>query len=328
MIKKSLIKLDIIIVNWNTGLQLSECLKSIAICEATFFTIQRIVVVDNASSDRSLELTVDLNFPVQIIHNTINKGFAAACNEGALHSTADYVLFLNPDTRLFKDSIFVPLIFMEQPENSQIGICGIQLIDENGKESLSYERFPSLEKFIIQSLGMNKFLRRSWTQDSNRTLTGSSFLTVDQIIGAFFIVRRSIFEQLNGFDENFFVYFEEVDFSLRAYNKGWLSACLTDVKCTHIGCGTSRHVKAERLFYSLRSRILYGFKHFSIFQAFLLLIITLIVEFMSRILYSFVRGAWQELRHTIRGYSMLINDMPIIIKRAFKINKSYKQDCL
>jgi len=87
-------------------------------------------------------------------------------------------------------------------------------------------------------------------------------VVVDQVIGAFFLVRRALFETLGGFDERFFMYFEEVDFSKRAQMRGAASVYLGAARAFHSGGYSSRQVKASRLFYSLRSRFLYGFKHF------------------------------------------------------------------
>jgi GT2 family glycosyltransferase len=144
------------------------------------------------------------------------------------------------------------------------------------------------------------------------------------VIGAFFLTRRTVFERLQGFDERFFVYFEEVDFALRAREAGWSNVCLTDVTCIHAGGGTSRQVKSERLFYSLRSRLLYGFKHFSLLSAVALLAVTVMPEFLSRLFYSLARGARQDVWHTVRGYSMLIQDMPAIYRVAVGMRKQYK----
>lgn len=317
-------KLDIIIVNWNAGAQLRECVD--LVIQHGHLLVSKIIVVDNGSTDGS-ENAVEGLPNVILIRAGENLGFGSACNIGAAYANSEFLLFLNPDTRLFENSLSAPLAFMGQPENAQIGICGLQLVDESGKKCLSYARFPSLGRYIVQALGMNKFFKKDGAQGAREVLKGSNFLEVDQMIGAFFVVRMTVFEQLRGFDELFFIYFEEVDFSLRAYKKGWLSACITDAQCIHIGGGTSRQVKAARLFYSLRSRILYGFKHFSILQAVILLVVTVVPEFVSRSLFSLLRGAWQDLRHTVRGYSMLIKDMPTILMAAQKILQEHDWDC-
>ena len=121
---------------------------------------------------------------------------------------------------------------------------------------------------------------------------------VDQVMGAFFMIRRPIFKSLSGFDERFFVYFEEVDLSLRAHQAGWRSVYLAEAQAFHAGGGVSRHVKAKRLYYSLRSRILYVFKHFNPFTAMLVLLTTLLIEPLSRSLLAICRLSWVSLKET------------------------------
>jgi len=137
---------------------------------------------------------------------------------------------------------------------------------------------------------------------------------VDQVMGAFFFTRRAIFTSLTGFDERFFVYFEEVDFSLRANQAGWKTVYLTDTQAFHQGGGASQRVKAKRLFYSLRSRLLFGFKHFSVLQAWVLMGATLVLELLSRTLFSLFRGGIEDMRDTWNGYAMLYRDLPSILR--------------
>jgi len=141
---------------------------------------------------------------------------------------------------------------------------------------------------------------------------------VDHVIGAFFLLRRRLFEQLNGFDERFFVYLEDLDFSLRAKESGWASYYLADARAYHKGGGTSEQVKARRLFYSLRSRILYGYKHFTPTQATLLLVTTLCFEPLTRLSFNLFQGAFKSASETISGYLMLYRALPEIMKVALK----------
>src|SRR5687768_14969241 len=90
----------IVIVNWNAGDQLRACLQSIAAASWVSATLSRVAVVDNASTDSSLEGAAVFDLPLEIIRNPENRGFAAACNQGAGHAAVDYLLFLNPDARL------------------------------------------------------------------------------------------------------------------------------------------------------------------------------------------------------------------------------------
>jgi len=139
---------------------------------------------------------------------------------------------------------------------------------------------------------------------------------VDHVIGAFYLVRRETFNALGGFDERFFVYLEDLDFSLRARQAGWFSVYLVDARAFHAGGGTSRQVKASRLFYSLRSRLLYAFKHFNALAATAVLIATLVMEPLSRSALALARRSRPALNETWAAYGMLWRWVPHWVLRG------------
>jgi len=302
--------LSIVIVNWNSGRQLLDVVSSIALYNQD--SVKTVIIVDNGSVDDSLLLiNEEKNFPFQlkIIRNKDNRGFGAACNQGAALVTSEYLLFLNPDTRLFENSLSAPLAYMQNPSNLGVAVVGIQLIDEKNCIARSCARLPALKMFAAQALGLNHFppLRHlnmhmtDWSHDETRS--------VDHVIGAFYLIRNSIFKSLGGFDERFFVYLEDLDLSLRVQQAGHQIVFLAEVQAFHAGGGTSRQIKARRLFYSLRSRLLYGFKHFSLTKAWMLLFITLTLEPWARLTLALLRGSWRDAVHTLQGYFLLINSL-------------------
>jgi hypothetical protein len=311
--------LDIILVNWNSGSRLTEAITSIAQHHDNL--VSSVIIVDNASTDASLtyvEALTYLPFPLHIIRNLANRGFGAACNQGAKLAGSEYLLFLNPDTRLFQYSLSVPLDFMRRQENEDVGIVGIQLVDEQNHITRSCARFPSMGIFLSQALGLNRLPGLHHLAQVMSDWKHNSTCKVDQIMGAFFLMRHSLFGSLGGFDERFFVYFEEVDLSLRARQAGWRSVYLADAKAFHAGGGASRQVKAIRLFYSLRSRLLYGFKHYTSFRAWMLVGVTLLVEPLTRVVFSLMSGGMAEVRNTLKGYGMLLMDFPGILRVQHK----------
>lgn len=311
--------LSIVIVNWNSGNQLKDCLSSI---KAQDYQQLNVIVVDNASSDKSLIEIETLGIPVSVIRNPSNLGFASACNQGARITSSPYLLFLNPDTRLFADSISRPLEFMEDDANQKVGICGIQLIDNQGEVARSCARFPSSVNFCIQAIGLNKL---PWFQRFSLHMVDwdhARSKKVDHVIGAYFLVRRSLYDQLKGFDQRFFVYLEDLDFSRRANMLGYDSIYLADIQAFHAGGGTSKQVKAKRLFYALRSRLLYAFKHFSVPAASMVLLLTLFVEPFSRIVFSLFFGERKDFIHTLQGYGLLIKNLPELMRVVFKSSHS------
>ena len=310
-----LTSIDIIIVNWNAGQQLHDCLASIVSVESNGFTLGQVVVVDNASSDGSLNGLDSFSLPLKIIRNTLNQGFGAACNQGASVCEAQYILFLNPDTKLFENSLTVPLAFMENEKNQDVGICGIRLVDESGHVARTCAHFPSLSRFAAQAIGLDRFPGLKGAGVHMAEWDHLSEKSVDQVIGAFFFMRRAVFESLAGFDERFFVYFEEVDLSLQARQAGWKTTYLASAQAFHLGGGTSSQIKATRLFYSLRSRLVYSFKHFSPLHAWGVLGLTVLIEPVSRTLFTLLRGGIGDVRNTWRGYVMLYSVLPEIIRK-------------
>ena len=298
-------RVDIIIVNWNAGQQLCVCLESIMAANTEEFELRRVVVVDNASTDRSLDGLEHLSLPLTIMRNATNRGFAAACNQGAKGSDADYLLFLNPDTRLFSDSLSKPIAFMEQAENQQIGIVGIQLMDEQGQVSRTCSRFPTPQTFFVKMCGLDYIFPKHFSSHFMTDWEHNKNRGVDHVIGAFFLVRQPLFKELNGFDEQFFVYFEDLDFSVRASRLGWRSYYFAEAQAFHKGGGTSEQVKATRLFYSLRSRILYGYKHFNKVIAIVLMMGTLLIEPVTRVVYALYSRSFLQLQETVKGYALL-----------------------
>jgi N-acetylglucosaminyl-diphospho-decaprenol L-rhamnosyltransferase len=300
--------LDIIIVNWNTGGHLRDCLSSIAQTRAGP-EIRRVTVVDNASSDGSLQGLEDPPVPLEIIRNDQNVGFAVACNQGAASSTADYLLFLNPDTRLSRDTLETVTSFMESEQATEIGICGVQMVDSEGTPRLSYARFPSARVIFSEMTGLRRI--RSQLFPSHQ-FTGAETETsqfVDQVIGAFFFVRRPLFVDLGGFDERYFIYFEEVDFSLRARRHGSRSYFLKEASVFHAEHVSSNKAPGTGLYHIMRSRLLFAYKHWPRWQANLILVATLTLEFPARLMRASARRSWRDVTATLSAYRLLVREL-------------------
>jgi len=306
--------LEIIIVNWNAGPSLDVCLRSIRDAHRCTYELGRVVVVDNASTDGSVDCPDAKNLPFSLERNVENRGFAAACNQGARNSSANYLLFLNPDVRLDADTLQTSIQFMEQMESAQVGICGVQLFDDTGKVSRSCARFPTAGTMFCHMLGFDRLfpgLFKGHFLSLNDHLKSGP---VDQVMGAFFLVRRSLFEALRGFDERFFVYFEDLDFAYRARQLGSRSYHFSTSQAYHRGGVCSEQVKAQRLFYSLRSRILYANKHFESVAATGVLIGTLLLEPFSRCFLALAHKSRQEMRETLQAYKILLISLPSIVR--------------
>jgi GT2 family glycosyltransferase len=304
------VSLGIIIVNWNAGEQLRDCLESIVAAGPDGFDLNRVIVVDNNSSDGSINGLENVPLPLTVIRNTENLGFAAACNRAAKETETDYLLFLNPDTLLFENSLTESLAHIEDPGNRRIGIVGIQLVDDRGRIQRTCARFPRPSRFFCRMLGLDRLFGGVFKSHVMAEWDHTESRDVDHVMGAFFLVRRSLFDDLFGFDERFFVYLEDLDFSYRAMQAGWRTSYLAAAQAYHKGGGTSEQVKAVRLFYSLRSRILYGYKHFGWWPATALMLGTLFLEPVTRIMHAVLKGSLGQVRDTLKGYAMLWASLP------------------
>ena len=292
--------IDVIIVNWNAGQQLLECVQSVIANGAGL--VAKIIVVDNDSHDGS-ELPLLAMAQVHLIRAGANLGFGKACNLGAANSAADFLLFLNPDAQIGPKTLSRVDAFMQGDAAKKVGIVGVQLLEGSQHVARSCSRFPTPLSMISRASGIDLVFPRlgsamaEWDHKTTRE--------VDHVIGAFYLIRRACFERAGGFDERFFVYIEDLDLSFRAKMSGWKTIYLADVQAFHAGGGTSSQVKAHRLFYSQRSRLQYAFKHFTIGGSLAVLLATLILEPPARILQAALRGSIQGVGEIARAYGWL-----------------------
>lgn len=293
--------IDIVIVNWNSANQLADCIDSIILYGDDL--VSRVIVIDNDSRDGSAD-AVESRSAVDLVRSKTNLGFGKACNLGASRGSAEYILFLNPDAFLMEDSLAKSLALLRAPENGSVGVVGIQLIGEDGNVQRSCARFPGPFSFAAKSFGVTALFKKAdfHRQEWDHSETSA----VDHVIGAFYLLKRKLFVELGGFDERFFVYLEDLDFSLRAKKLGYRSVYLADAQAFHTGGGTSQQVKARRLFYSLRSRLQYASKHFSTGGTLVVAATTLLVEPFARCGQALMRGRTREAREVLTAYQWLL----------------------
>jgi len=300
---KDIDKVDIVIVNWNSGLFLTDCLDSLQ--NKALNDINQVIVVDNNSSDDSIQSLNTYDFSLKIVKNLSNKGFGSACNQGARLCKSKYILFLNPDARIYENTLSSCLDFLDDEKNASVGILGVPLEDTNGNIARCCARYPSIFNMVSSAMGLDKLipssgaLMKEWDHLTTRE--------VDQVIGAFFLVRGDVYKKLNGFDERFFVYYEEVDFSYRAKKKGYKSVYYSGARAFHYGGVSSSKAIANRLFFSLRSRVQYFYKHFNVASTLFIILTTLFIEFPARLIHAiFIIKSYTLTMETLKGYRMFL----------------------
>ncbi|WP_223254614.1 glycosyltransferase family 2 protein [Pectobacterium peruviense] len=309
---------SIVIVNWNSGEQLLDCVNSIFKYGMDY--ADKIIVVDNNSTDDSISYLPKNEEKLDVILSDTNLGFGKACNLGASNLKSDFILFLNPDAKLLEDTLRKTMEFMTSQfaKDKKIAVCGVRLNNEVGLVQKCCTYFPSLITYFGHSTGLSKLFPKKFPYIFMHDFDHLSSREVNHCIGAYYFMRRDVFEELEGFDERFFVYLEDLDLSLRISNAGWKVYYYSEATAFHKGGGTSEKVKALRLFYSLQSRITYSFKHFSKVDALWVVFLTMFVEPFSRLIFAISHFSKQETKDTLLGYQMLWGELPAIIKKGFK----------
>jgi hypothetical protein len=242
--------LSIIIVNWNTRDLLLECLRSLH--EARAGLSVEVFVVDNGSSDGSVEAVRGAFPDVLPIENKKNLGFAKASNAGLRRSKGKYILLLNTDVILQKDTVPSMLEFMKKTPDA--GIAGAQLRNVDGTKQTSVDNFPTL-----LTEGLNKsLLRRLFPKRfPSKHVPFLSPKEVESVIGACMMVRRKALEDVGPMDEDYFLFMEETDWCYRMRHKGWKVFLLPQAQAVHLQGGTAKRVKAQAKLEYYRSRYLF-----------------------------------------------------------------------
>jgi N-acetylglucosaminyl-diphospho-decaprenol L-rhamnosyltransferase len=299
-------RLDIITVNWNGGPLPARCVASVPAALTEGVELRRFVIVDNASTDGSADgLEAVGPASLTVLRNDVNRGFSAACNQGAAGSDADWLLFLNPDTELNAGSLAPLGAWLAEPAQARIGAAGVRLTDEEGRTQRCCARAPTPWRLLGQSVGLDRFLPRLFPPHFMSEWDHETTRPVDQVMGAFLLVRRDLFERLGGFDERFFVYYDDVDLCLEIRRAGWDVVHFAGAHAYHKGGGTTDKVKATRLFYLWRSRSAFAGKHFSLPGRLTVLAATLLAEPAARLARAALRGRGDELSETLGAMRML-----------------------
>jgi len=254
--------ISIIIVNYNAGGLLKECIDSIY--KESITTPFDVWVVDNDSQDISIEMIKQSYPQVNIMENKENVGFAKANNQAIAKCTGDYILILNPDTLILQNVLEKVVNFMG--ENPTVGICGCKVLNEDRTLQLACRRsIPTPGVAFFRLTGLSKLFPNSKIMAKyNLTYLGPDRPhEVDAVSGAFLMIRRKVVDNIGKLDERFFIYGEELDWCLRAKKAGWKVMYYPNAEIIHYKgeCSKSNSRKATFEFY--RSMYLFHKKHFA-----------------------------------------------------------------
>ena len=252
-------KLSIVIVNYNVKYYLEQCLDSVL--KAIQNPDTEIFVVDNHSSDQSLEYLIPKFPTVHFIENQENVGFSRANNQAIEQACGDYILLLNPDTVLGENTLTNVCRFMD--ENKQVGAVGVKMLDGHGCFLPESKRgFPSPWNSFTKMSGLAKLFPRSKVFGGYhlRYLDENETHEVDVLAGAFMMLRKKTIEKSGSLDNSFFMYGEDIDLSYRIKQAGYSNFYFPEPIIHYKGESTKKDIRYVKHFYE--AMLIFFKKHY------------------------------------------------------------------
>ncbi len=251
------IDLSIIIVDYNSKAYTIKCVESL-LSHLAGMTYE-IIVIDNCSPEKIARTDLPKLHQISLVEADQNLGFGNGNNIGAAQAKGTYILLLNPDTLIFDNSI--EQMFINIQKDPQIGILGPQIITSTtGPAEIDhYGDFPTLTSLISRN-----------NQRHNKVK--NSIIQTERVTGACMMMRRSLFNQVGGFDTKFFMYFEDTDLCKKIALMGYQNAVLQDAKIIHFGGKSQKNNKKKKQIY-YKSQDYFFKKHYGLWPMLIMKII-------------------------------------------------------
>jgi len=289
----------VVIVTRNTCDQTAQAINSVF--QSKDSLAKEVVVVDNGSTDGTPDL-MRTKFPnVRYLRQERNLGFAAANNLGARGTGCEFLLFQNSDARLQPGALAEAVAWMRA--HPDCGIAGAQLLNPDGSRQNSIANFPTLATELLNKSLLRWLFPKRYPGKERRFTEPAE---VESVIGAFMLVRQTVWKALDGFDERYFFFLEETDFCWGARHQGWKVYHLPQVQVWHEQGKSAKQIPAAARIEYWRSRYIYFRKHHSrLAQALLAagLGLRLLVNWLSSLLVVLlslgVKPAWRE-KHRVQ----------------------------
>ncbi|QQE79207.1 glycosyltransferase family 2 protein [Alicyclobacillus sp. SO9] len=248
-----------VIVTYNSQEIIEDCLISLRDAMTVYTGQTEIIIVDNSSSDDVFNLLQQLQtaFTFLLIQSE-NKGFGNGVNLGTKHAHGDYIVVLNPDVRVTR-SFFVDLESTIS-DSPRAAIIGPKLLNRDGSVQLSCRRFPSLlsvlgnripfaTRMSIVDLHVNRYLMNDFEHDSAKT--------VPFILGACMVIRKAVFDEIGGFDQSYFLYYEDVQLCKDVWSAGWEIWYTPKVMAVHDHARSSIRIFSKAFWHHVRSSMIF-----------------------------------------------------------------------
>ncbi len=293
------INTSIIIVNYNVSNEVDNCLNSIYLYFKKFDF--EVIVIDNNSTDRDIENLRDKYRNVRFEFLSENLGFGKANNYGISISKGKYILLLNPDTLIIEDFVSPIIEFAEN--NSNAGACGPMLVYKDLTFQNSFGNRMGLVYEMAEALMFIELYRKLYRYRRRKNIIGGKVMRVGWLSGACILVNSELIKRVNGFDEKYFLNYEDIDLCRRIEELNCHNYYFPAYKCVHID-HSSQNKNYERLVFTrYQSRRIYAEKHYHPLKKLVIAalhIIGLVLRILTVSL--FYSGSEKKLRYN--GYKM------------------------
>lgn len=302
-----LMKLSVVIVNYNVEHFLEQCLYSVR--RAMRGVEGEVYVVDNNSVDGSLKMLSEKFPEVKVIANKVNVGFAKANNQAIRISSGEYVLLLNPDTVVEDDTFTKTLAFMDS--HAEAGGLGVKMVDGKGQFLPESKRgLPTPMTAFYKIFGLSKLFphSRRFSQYHLGYLDNNEINQVDILAGAFMLMRRATLDKCGLLDETFFMYGEDIDLSYRITLAGYKNYYFPETRIIHYKGESTKKTTVNYVLVFYKAMEIFAKKHFAKKRAHLFsLIINLAIYFRAflALISQFVSKVYMPLLDVLLGYGGL-----------------------
>jgi N-acetylglucosaminyl-diphospho-decaprenol L-rhamnosyltransferase len=291
--------IDIIIVNFYSKNKILVLLRSIEESLSNFNQLQ-VIIINNSINECLQDLSSIID--VKIIENNENKGFGYACNQALPYLKYNYLLLLNPDTQVFFNTFCEVVSFMNA--ESDITVLGVKHKNEHRKIAASCSRFPKLKNLLFEIVGLSKiapkickppFVMTDWDHQQSRI--------VDQVMGAFLLVRKSFVDKYGLLDERYFVFLEDTDFCRKVWDNNGRVFYNANIVIVHEGGNSTNNISHQKMCYMLEGKLKYANKHFSKLQYYILFLFVILIEPITRFFYFLITNSANCLS-VIKAYQL------------------------
>lgn len=263
--------ISVIIVTFNSQTQIVKCLESLD--NYTELSVE-VLIIDNASSDKTVEI-VKKEFPeVKLIQNTTNIGFTKACNQGARIAKGEYILFLNPDT-VIKNKEDLKLLLDFAESKKKLGAIGAKVLNPDGSIQPSYGALPTLLRIIFDRL---PFFNKNLGIQVRHPRLYRHTNRAGWVSGCCLLIKKKVFDEAGGFNEEIFMYGEDYDLCFRLKAKGYENYYYPRFQIVHNDSGKNNLLRKPHKYFSMRKGFLIFMKKHKSFLDYLIISYLIKVE--------------------------------------------------